>query len=269
MESRVPTQCYKRDLIWTILMLHSGVCCEGSLPPIDCYALVDNHIIQLPSAHSVYASYNHTIQLWTLDNKMGKMCHVSISNFSQPVGSTKQLPTFSPGNRQWEPDSTSGIDLHLLVALRNDAVIKMILNVKTGVSVHVKILLVSLQMVKHTGDFGLCIQPLCCMSSQSERSEFYITVKWMKLKCECPGAREWACAPHACYRVAACPMYAVAFCFHWYQSIIPMCVKQSAPTLNRTCKTFFPFLFQRTFPCVGFIITCIKFLGCNVSAFHV
>lgn len=108
---------------------------------------------------------------------MGKMCHVSISNFSQPVGSTKQLPTFSPGNRQSEPDSTSGIDLHLLVALRNDAVIKMILNVKTGVSVHVKILLVSLQMVKHTGDFGLCIQPLCCMSSQSERSEFYITVK--------------------------------------------------------------------------------------------
>lgn len=174
---------------------------------------------------------------------MGKMCHVSISNFSQPVGSTKQLPTFSPGNRQSEPDSTSGIDLHLLVALRNDAVIKMILNVETGVSVHVKILLVSLQMVKHTGDFGLCIQPLCCMSSQSERSEFYITVKWMKLKCECPGAREWACAPHACYRVAACPMYAVAFCFHWYQSIIPMCVKQSAPTLNRTCKTFFPFLF--------------------------
>lgn len=124
LESRVPTQCYKRDLIWTILMLHSGVCCEGSLPPIDCYALVDNHIIQLPSAHSVYASYNHTIQLWTLDNKMGKMCHVYISNFSQPVGSTKQLPTFSPGNRQWEPDSTSGIDLHLLVALRNDAVIK-------------------------------------------------------------------------------------------------------------------------------------------------
>lgn len=128
-------------------MLHGGICCEESLPPVDCYALVDNHIIQLPSAHSVHRPRNHTIQLRTLNNKMANASCIHFKHSpSQPVGSTK-LPTCSPGNCQWEPDSTSGIDLLLLVAPRNEAGIKMMLNVKTGVSVNVKILLVSLQMV--------------------------------------------------------------------------------------------------------------------------
>lgn len=86
-------------------------------------------------------------------------------------------------------------------------------------------LLVSLQMVKHTGDFGLCIlNSGLCILSRSERCTlkvllgfFFLEMKeaWMLL---C--VREWVGGAHACCCVTGMPGFYFCFKLHWYNILI-------------------------------------------------